>query len=68
MGFSHTERNRTVHVIISLLVSALMGVLAVLFVGKDCPYTRTREIIGIFGLTAVVSFGLLSLLALEVLP
>jgi hypothetical protein len=57
-----------VHLIISLLVSALMGFLAVLFVGKDCPYTRTREIIGVFGLTAAVSFGLLSLLALEVLP
>ena len=66
MGFCH-ERNRTVHVIISLLVSALMGVLAVLFVGKDCPYTRTREIIGVFGLTATVSFGLLTMLSLEVL-
>lgn len=66
MGFCH-ERNRTVHVIISLLVSALMGVLAVLFVGKDCPYTRTREIIGVFGLTAAVSFGLLTVLSLEVL-
>lgn len=55
------------HVIISLLVSALMGVLAVLFVGKDCPYTRTREIIGVFGLTAAVSFGLLTILSLEVL-
>lgn len=55
------------HVIISLLVSALMGVLAVLFVGKDCPYTRTREIIGVFGLTAAVSFGLLTMLSLEVL-
>ena len=66
MGFCH-ERNRTVHVIISLLVSALMGVLAVLFVGKDCPYTRTREIIGVFGLTAAVSFGLLTMLSLEVL-
>nr|DAW44399.1 MAG TPA: hypothetical protein [Caudoviricetes sp.] len=66
MGFRH-ERNRTVHVIISLLVSALMGVLAVLFVGKDCPYTRTREIIGVFGLTAAVSFGLLTVLSLEVL-
>lgn len=61
MGFSYTERNRTVH------VSALMGVLAVLFVGKDCPYTRTREIIGVFGLTAAVSFGLLTVLSLEVL-
>ena len=66
MGFCH-ERNRTVHVIISLLVSALMGVLAVLFVGKDCPYIRTREIIGVFGLTAAVSFGLLTVLSLEVL-
>ena len=66
MGFCH-ERNRTVHVIISLLVSALMGVLAVLFVGKDCPYTRTREIIGVFGLTVAVSFGLLTVLSLEVL-
>ena len=66
MGFCH-ERNRTVHIIISLLVSALMGVLAVLFVGKDCPYTRTREIIGVFGLTAAVSFGLLTVLSLEVL-
>ena len=66
MGFCH-ERNRTVHVIISLLVSALMGVLAVLFVGKDCPYTRTREIIGVFGLTAAVSFGLLTVLSLDVL-
>lgn len=56
------------HVIISLFVSTIMGVLAVLFVGKDCPYTRTREIVGVFGLTAAVSFGLLSLLALEVLP
>lgn len=55
------------HVIISLLVSALMGVLAVLFVGKDCPYTRTREIIGVFGLTTAVSFGLLTILSLEVL-
>lgn len=55
------------HVIISLLVSALMGVLAVLFVGKDCPYTRTREIIGVFGLTAAVSFGLLTVLSLEAL-
>lgn len=55
------------HVIISLLVSALMGVLAVLFVGKDCPYTRTREIIGVFGLTVAVSFGLLTVLSLEVL-
>ena len=55
------------HVIISLLVSALMGVLAVLFVGKDCPYTRTREIIGVFGLTGAVSFGLLTMLSLEVL-
>lgn len=67
MGFCH-ERNRTVHLIISLLVSVFMGALAVLFVGKDCPYTRTREIIGVFGLTSAVSFGLLSLLALEVLP
>lgn len=67
MGFSYTERNRTVNVIISLLVSALMGVLAVLFVGKDCPYTRTREIIGVFGLTVAVSFGLLTVLSLEVL-
>lgn len=67
MSFSHTERNRTVNVIISLLVSTLMGVLAVLFVGKDCPYTRTREIIGVFGLTAAVSFGLLTMLSLEVL-
>lgn len=56
------------HIIISLLVSVFMGALAVLFVGRDCPYTRTREIIGVFGLTAAVSFGLLSLLALEVLP
>lgn len=55
------------HVIISLLVSALMGVLAVLFVGKDCPYTRTREIIGVFALTVAVSFGLLTVLSLEVL-
>ena len=55
------------HVIISLLVSALMGVLAVLFVGKDCPYTRTREIIGVFGLTVAVSFGLLTVLSLAVL-
>ena len=44
-----------------------MGFLAVLFVGKDCPYTRTREIIGVFGLTAAVSFGLLTVLSLEVL-
>lgn len=56
------------HLIISLLLSVFMGALAVLFVGKDCPYTRTREIVGVFGLTAAVSFGLLSLLALEVLP
>lgn len=55
------------HVIISLLVSAIMGVLAVLFVGKDCPYTCTREIIGVFGLTVAVSFGLLTVLSLEVL-
>lgn len=67
MGFCR-ERNRTVHLIISLLLSVFMGALAVLFVGKDCPYTRTREIVGVFGLTAAVSFGLLSLLALEVLP
>lgn len=67
MGFCR-ERNRTVHLIILLLLSVFMGALAVLFVGKDCPYTRTREIIGVFGLTAAVSFGLLSLLALEVLP
>lgn len=67
MGFCR-ERNRTVHLIISLLLSVFMGALAVLFVGKDCPYTRTREIIGVFGLTVAVSFGLLSLLALEVLP
>lgn len=67
MGFCR-ERNRTVHLIISLLASVFMGALAVLFVGKDCPYTRTREIVGVFGLTAAVSFGLLSLLALEVLP
>ena len=67
MGFCR-ERNRTVHLIISLLLSVFMGALAVLFVGKDCPYTRTREIIGVFGLTAAVSFSLLSLLALEVLP
>lgn len=67
MGFCR-KRNRTVHLIISLLVSVFMGALAVLFVGKDCPYTRTREIVGVFGLTAAVSFGLLSLLALEVLP
>lgn len=67
MGFCR-EMNRTVHLIISLLLSVFMGALAVLFVGKDCPYTRTREIVGVFGLTAAVSFGLLSLLALEVLP
>ena len=56
------------HLIISLLLSVFIGALAVLFVGKDCPYTRTREIVGVFGLSAAVSFGLLSLLALEVLP